>query len=166
VSAGAFFQTNRFLIDELVRTAVDGQNGGVALDLYAGVGLFSAALAGSFAQVIGVEASPTSAGDLAYNSPANVESVRATTEEFLRSRKELKPELVVVDPPRAGLGESVAGELAKLRPARLVYVSCDPATLSRDLTGLLKAGYKIAQAHLIDLFPQTFHVESVFQLIQ
>jgi 23S rRNA (uracil1939-C5)-methyltransferase len=166
VSAGAFFQVNRFLIDELIRIVTDGQRGGSALDLYAGVGLFSAALADSFTQIIAVEASPISAADLAYNSPANVEVVRATTEQFLLRRKSLKVDLVILDPPRAGLGEDVVGEFRKLKPERLVYVSCDPATCSRDLVGLLKAGYRIEQAHLIDLFPQTFHLESVFHLVR
>jgi 23S rRNA (uracil1939-C5)-methyltransferase len=166
VSAGAFFQVNRFLIDELIGIVKDGQRGGSALDLYAGVGLFSAALADSFTQIIAVEASPISAADLAYNSPANVEVVRATTQQFLLRRKSLKVDLVILDPPRAGLGEDVVGEFRKLKPERLVYVSCDPATCSRDLVGLLKAGYRIEQAHLIDLFPQTFHLESVFHLVR
>ena len=166
VSAGAFFQVNRHLIEELVKIVAGSASGSAALDLYAGVGLFSTALAGSFAQVIAVEPSPISSSDLSYNSPVNVKTVRATTEQFLRNDAAgLKPDLVVVDPPRAGLGESVVRELAKWKSPRLTYVSCDPATLSRDLAGLLGAGYRIEQAHLIDVFPQTFHLESVFQLV-
>jgi len=166
ISAGAFFQINRHLTQELVNIVTGSVSAGTALDLYAGVGLFSTALAGSFAQVIAVEPSPISCSDLSYNSPGNVRTVRATTEQFLQNHTvELKPDLLVLDPPRAGLGESVVRELAKLRSPRLTYVSCDPATLSRDLAGLLVAGYRIEQAHLIDLFPQTFHLESVFQLV-
>jgi len=165
VSAGAFFQVNRHLIEELVKIVVGSESGSTALDLYAGAGLFSTALARSFAQVIAVEPSPISFFDLSYNSPANVRTVRATTEQFLENRAAgLKPDLLVVDPPRAGLRESVVCELATLKSPRLTYVSCDPATLSRDLAGLLAAGYRIEQAHLIDLFPQTFHLESVFQM--
>jgi 23S rRNA (uracil1939-C5)-methyltransferase len=165
VSAGAFFQVNGHLTEELVNIVTGSARGGNALDLYAGVGLFSTALAESFSQVIAVEPSPTSFSDLSYNSPANVQAVRATTEQFFKNHAAgLKPDLVVVDPPRTGLGASVVRELAKLRAPRLTYVSCDPATLSRDFAGLLVAGYRIEQAHLIDLFPQTFHLESVFLL--
>jgi 23S rRNA (uracil1939-C5)-methyltransferase len=76
----------------------------------------------------------------------------------------LSPDLVVLDPPRSGLGESVVRGLASLRSPRITYVSCDPATLARDLGGLLKAGYRVEQAHIFDLFPQTFHLETVLRL--
>ena len=167
VSAGAFFQVNRHLTDELIKLVTEGRSGGMALDLYAGVGLFSTVVARSFAQVIAVEASPTSFADLKYNSPRNVKAVRATTEEFLRKEAgRWKPDLVVVDPPRAGLGESVVSGLAALSAPRMVYVSCDPATLARDLKSLLSSGYRVEQAHLVDLFPQTYHLESVFCLVR
>jgi 23S rRNA (uracil1939-C5)-methyltransferase len=78
----------------------------------------------------------------------------------------LRPDFVVVDPPRNGLGEKVVRRLAGLGVGRIVYVSCDPATLSRDFVGLLGAGYRIEQAHLVDLFPQTYHLESVFHLVR
>jgi 23S rRNA (uracil1939-C5)-methyltransferase len=165
VSAGAFFQANRHLTEELVKIVAGSASGGTALDLYAGGGLFSTALAKSFAQVVAVEPSPISFSDLSYNSFGNVKTVRVTTEQFLKNHAAgLKPDLLVVDPPRTGLRESVVCELARLSSPRLTYVSCDPATLSRDLAGLLAAGYRIEQAHLVDLFPQTFHLESVFQL--
>jgi len=165
VSAGSFFQINRYLINELV-SIVCGQDGGdVALDLYAGVGLFSTFLSRRFAQVIAVESSQTSYLDLLHNSPSNVKAVRATTADFLRSAAgKLRPDLVVVDPPRSGLGETVVQSLAGLGAHRMTYISCDPATASRDLVGLLSAGYRIEQAHLVDLFPQTYHLESVFHL--
>jgi 23S rRNA (uracil1939-C5)-methyltransferase len=165
VSAGAFFQVNRHLINDLVKIVVREYSGDRALDLYAGVGLFSTILSRRFAQVIAVEASQTSHADLLYNSPDNVKAVRATTADFLRSvAHKLKPELVVVDPPRSGLGESVVQSLVGLGAHRITYISCDPATASRDLAGLLSAGYRIEQVHLIDLFPQTYHLESVFHL--
>jgi 23S rRNA (uracil1939-C5)-methyltransferase len=165
VSAGAFFQINRHLINDLVKIVVQDYSGARALDLYAGVGLFSTILSRRFAQVIAVEASQTSHADLLYNSPHNVKAVRATTVDFLRGvARKLKPELVVVDPPRSGLGGSVVQSLVGLGAHRITYISCDPATASRDLAGLLSAGYRIEQVHLVDLFPQTYHLESVFHL--
>jgi 23S rRNA (uracil1939-C5)-methyltransferase len=179
VSAGAFFQVNRHLTDELVdivtrggrdaRRTAGGDAGatGTALDLYAGVGLFSSVLNREFERVIAVESSPTSHADLLYNSPANVKAVRATTEQYLENAAgKLRPELVVVDPPRGGLGERVIRGLVKLKAPRITYVSCDPATLSRDLVRLLQAGYRVDEAHLVDLFPQTYHLESVFRLVR
>ena len=165
VSAGAFFQVNRHLINELVRIVTAGQSGETALDLYAGVGLFSKVLAERFPQVIAVESSQTSYADLVHNSPLNVKAVQATTADFLRSPGgKLRPDLVVVDPPRSGLGESVVQSLVGLGAHRMTYISCDPATGSRDLAGLLSAGYRIEQVYLVDLFPQTYHLESVFHL--
>ena len=182
VSAGAFFQVNRHLTDELVDIVVRGRRGGrdahrtagedagatgTALDLYAGVGLFASVLNREFERVIAVEPSPTSHADLLYNSPANVKAVRSTTEQYLENAAgKLRPDLVVVDPPRSGLGEKVIKGLVTLRAPRITYVSCDPATLSRDLARLLQSGYRVAEAHLVDLFPQTYHLESVFHLVR
>jgi 23S rRNA (uracil1939-C5)-methyltransferase len=165
VSAAAFFQVNRHLTDELVGIVTELQAGKTALDLYAGVGLFSAVLNREFERVIAVESSPASHADLVHNSPANVKAVHARTEQYLKNvAGKLQPDLVVVDPPRGGLGEAVVENLLALGSPRMVYVSCDPATLARDLGGLLGAGYRVQQAHLVDLFPQTYHLESVFHL--
>jgi 23S rRNA (uracil1939-C5)-methyltransferase len=165
VSAGAFFQVNRFLLDELVDVVTAGEKGQLALDLYAGVGLFSGVLARSFAQVIAVEASQTSHADLRHNCGREVKAVLATTEQYLQQvSSELRPDLVVADPPRGGLGENVVRNLAKLNMGRLTYVSCDPSTLARDLRILLGLGFKVEGADLFDLFPQTYHIESVFHL--
>src|SRR5208282_4694278 len=170
VSAGAFFQVNRTLIDELVSVVTGNASGDAALDLYAGVGLFSVALARSFHHIFAVEASQTSHGDLVQNVPANVKAVGARTEDYLRSdylRSRLvrnSPELVVLDPPRTGVGSAVIRSLVELGAPRVRYVSCDPATLARDLVPLLAAGYHIEEAHLFDLFPGTFHIESVMLL--
>ena len=176
VSAGSFFQTNRFLTDELVRIVTEGQSGEVALDLYAGVGLFSTALC-DMRHIVSVESSPTSTGDLSYNLPTKAEAVRATTEQYLSGSAKTsrpgkggspaptrKPDLAVVDPPRAGLGERVAGMLVTLGTPRVIYVSCDPVTLARDLVVLLAGGYRIEKVHMVDLFPQTFHLETVVHL--
>ena len=170
VSAGAFFQGNRYLIDELVSVVTGNASGDVAFDLYAGVGLFSAALARSFHHILGVEASLTSHADFVQNVPANVKAVGARTEDFLSSgypgsrpvRK--SPDLVVLDPPRTGAGKTVIRSLVELGAPRVRYVSCDPATLARDLAPMLAAGYHIEEAHLFDLFPETFHIESVMLL--
>src|SRR6266478_2256934 len=170
VSAGAFFQVNRYLIDELVSVVTGDVLGDVALDLYAGVGLFSAALAQSFHHILGVEASQTAYGDLLQNAPANVKAVGARTEDYLRSdclksrRVRRRPDLVVLDPPRTGAGKVVMRSLVELGAPRVRYVSCDPATLARDIAPLLAAGYHIEEAHLFDLFPETFHIESVLLL--
>jgi 23S rRNA (uracil1939-C5)-methyltransferase len=178
VSAGSFFQTNRHMLHELLRIVTTGASGELGLDLYAGVGLFSTALAGDMRHIVSVEPSQTSSGDLAYNLPSNGEAVRATTEQYLARaessgrvgkgavlpHKVHTPDLAVVDPPRSGLGERVARMLATLGAPRVVYVSCDPATLARDLVLLLGSGYRIEQVHLVDLFPQTFHLETVVHL--
>ncbi len=177
VSAGSFFQTNRHLTDELVKIVTAGRSGELALDLYAGAGLFSTALACDFHHLVSVESSQTSSADLSYNLPSNGESVQATAEQYLARAEnpgrvgkaavsQHKPDLAVVDPPRSGLGERVARSLVKLGAPRITYVSCDPATLARDLVPLLAAGYQVEQVHLVDLFPQTYHLESVVHLVR
>jgi 23S rRNA (uracil1939-C5)-methyltransferase len=180
VSAGAFFQTNRFLTDELINIVTTGHSGEVALDLYAGVGLFSTALARNIRHIVSVESSQTAAKDLQYNLPVNGKVVHAATEQYLAERGDKgraghgavlpqvlhKPDLVVVDPPRGGLGDRVARLLAGVDAPRVTYVSCDPATLARDLVPLQAAGYRIDQVHLVDLFPQTYHLESVLHLVR
>jgi 23S rRNA (uracil1939-C5)-methyltransferase len=179
VSAGAFFQTNRFLTDELIDIVTAGRSGGLALDLYAGVGLFSTALACNFRHIVSVESSQTAAGDLQYNLPVNGKAVQATAEQYLTQAPKpdrvvpdlvvpdlVVPDLIVIDPPRSGLGDPVARALANVGAPRLTYVSCDPATLARDLVPLLAAGYRFEKAHLVDLFPQTYHLESVLQLVR
>jgi 23S rRNA (uracil1939-C5)-methyltransferase len=176
VSAGAFFQTNRFLIDELVKIVSAGRSGELALDLYAGVGLFSTALACDFRHVVSVEASQTAASDLQYNLPVNGKAVESAAEQYLTElgnkgrvgKAGVLPQfdLAVVDPPRSGLGDRVARLLASAGAPRVTYVSCDPATLARDLVPLQAAGYRIEKVHLVDLFPQTYHLESVLQLVR
>jgi len=165
VSTGAFFQVNRYLIDELISVVTGNAHGDTALDLYAGVGLFSVALARNFHHIFAVEASQTSHVDLMQNVPANVKAVSARTEDYLGSRLVRNSlDLVVMDPPRTGVGKAVIRSLVELRIPRVRYVSCDPATLARDIAPLLAAGYHIEEAHLFDLFPETFHIESVMLL--
>ncbi len=165
VSAGAFFQVNRFLLDDMITTVTAGRSGKVALDLYAGGGFFSLPLAEKSQQLIAVEASIYSYSDLKANAPHNVKAIRGATEEFLRSEvRRYSPDLILVDPPRAGLGENTARLLGRTSAPRVTYVSCDPATLARDMKVLLESGFHVEEAHLFDLFPQTFHLESVLHL--
>jgi 23S rRNA (uracil1939-C5)-methyltransferase len=164
VSAGSFFQVNRYLVRELVQTVVGDFHGRIALDLYAGVGLFATHLSKRFDQVFAVESAPVSATDLQANAVKNVVPVLSTAEGFLPRCINMQPELVVVDPPRAGLGAKATQLLAALRVKRIVYVSCDPATLARDTRLFLETGYHVEEVHMVDLFPQTFHIESVVRL--
>jgi 23S rRNA (uracil1939-C5)-methyltransferase len=165
VSAGAFFQVNRYLLPKLVDEVVDGRQGTVAWDLYAGVGLFAQALAQRFERVIAVESSPASAADLARNlHGASHKRIARETLRFLQSPPTQRPDLVVVDPPRAGLGAEVCQRLAAVTPNQIVYVSCDPSTLARDLRTLQPSGYRPVALTLIDLFPHTFHLETVATL--
>jgi 23S rRNA (uracil1939-C5)-methyltransferase len=167
VSAGSFFQTNRFLVDELVNVATAGAAGNLALDLYAGVGLFTLPLAQKFDEIIAVEASPHSVADLQHNAPPNVKAVRATTEAFLEQQAvRLKPDFILLDPARAGMGDKATTALCKTSASMVTLVSCDPATLSRDLRRLLESGFTVEQAHLFDLFPQTAHMETVLRLVR
>jgi 23S rRNA (uracil1939-C5)-methyltransferase len=152
----------------------------LALDLYAGAGLFSTALACDFHHIVSVESSQTAVRDLRYNLPVNGKAVHAAAEQYLNEFEKNgragngaalpqllpKPDLVVVDPPRSGLGDRVARLLASVDAPRVIYVSCDPATLARDLVPLQAAGYRVEEAHLVDLFPQTYHLESVLHLVR
>jgi 23S rRNA (uracil1939-C5)-methyltransferase len=167
VSRGGFFQVNRFLIEELVRVVTAGRKGVLVWDLYAGVGLFSQALAEGFEQVAAVEGGETAARDLAGGlKKLGGRAVWDTTVEFLRDAvvQRERPELVVMDPPRAGVGAEVCALLARVAAKEMVYVSCDPVTLSRDLRMMVDSGYRIRELHLVDLFPQTFHMETVVVL--
>jgi 23S rRNA (uracil1939-C5)-methyltransferase len=173
VSLGSFFQVNRFLIPGLLDLVMaDGRGGhrrgGTAWDLYAGAGLFSRAL--DFEDVTAVEASPFSAADLEHNLAGTPHrAVRSGTLDFIRAERRRnfsrgKPDFILLDPPRAGLGKEVCAELAQIAAPEVVYVSCDPATLARDLQALLRSGYCVRTMHMVDLFPQTFHLETVTAL--
>lgn len=170
VSAGSFFQACRFLLPELVEAVTAGEAGALALDIFAGVGLFTLPLAGQFEQVVAVEIHPGSARDLQANAEAhgcrNVRVVRQTAYDFLRRFAQSEPDLVILDPPRAGLGAGTSKLLAACRPRRIHYVSCSPPTLARDLGYLLPRGYRLISVELFDLFPQTYHIECLVKLIR
>lgn len=167
VSSNSFFQVNRFLRDRLVDAALAGAGGETAIDLYAGVGLFSLPLAARFREVTAVESGGGAVRDLHFNVTraglANVRAEQHTAEEFL-ARFRHCPDFVLVDPPRSGMGNAVVERLAELRPRRLTIVACDPATLARDLAGLTASAFRLDQLTLVDLFPQTYHLETVAHL--
>lgn len=162
----SFFQVNRFLAEDLAREVMEGvPDGAIALDLFAGVGLFTVPLAERFARVIAVESNPAAARDLETNAHGNqaIEVRAEDVDDFLRKFRG-EPDLVVVDPPRAGLTASTTQRLTEIAPQKLVYVSCEPPTMARDLRLLVDGGYEIAEVHFFDLFPQTFHIEAVAKL--
>src|ERR1700692_86590 len=163
VSPTSFFQVNRYLVNELVECAVGDSGGEWAVDLYAGVGLFSARLAETFKRVTAVESSRRAFHDLKFNIERRELRIAAENNpaEDYRAGLNQTPELILADPPRTGLGKYAVRELARIRAPRLTIVSCDPATLARDLQALLAGGYRIQQITLVDLFPQTFHLETV-----
>jgi 23S rRNA (uracil1939-C5)-methyltransferase len=181
VSHLSFFQVNRFLLEDLLSAMVAGASGNRALDLYAGVGFFTLPLARTFQHVVSVDANLAATRDLQVNAECagvNVVTHNEHVEEFLRKTSE-KPDFVVLDPPRSGLGVEAAAKLAALGAPEIAYLSCDPSTLARDLavlTGSKKAPgswsekpasdfrYEIADVHLFDLFPQTYHIETLVRL--
>ncbi len=162
----SFFQTNRFLIDDLVKRVLQTAKDGDVLDLYSGVGLFAIPHARKGGRVVAVESSGSAVRDLevnAANHKVRLESVKASVDSYLSGLSRIQPH-VVADPPRAGLGKSVVRDLLRLRPERLTLVSCDPATLARDLSALREGGYTVQAMTLVDLFPQTAHLETVCDL--
>ena len=161
VSPRSFFQVNRFLIDPMIDRAIESATGSTALDLYSGVGLFAGPLSRKFQTVTAVEAGASAARDLQVNAP-QVHVEQARVEDYL-VKLQTTPDFVLADPPRAGLGKSVVANLNRLAPPRITIVSCDPATLARDLAAL---HYRIERLTLIDLFPQTFHIETIVELVR
>jgi 23S rRNA (uracil1939-C5)-methyltransferase len=168
VSPGSFFQASRHLLPELVEVVTRGEGGSLALDLFAGVGLFTLPLARCFDQVFGVEGNQTAAADLAANVRFHqLDNVRTSGEsayDFLRRFARAMPDLVVLDPPRVGVGARTLDLLIKLRPARVHYVSCHPPTLARDLAHLTHLGYTVISIAMFDFFPHTSHIECLAQL--
>ncbi len=166
----SFFQANRRLVEELVNVAMGEARGKLAVDLYAGVGLFTLQLASRFEQVYAVEGNRAAANHGAENAHANnLTNVRyeaVSVEAWLKYKAASLPcpDLVLLDPPRAGVGPQVIARLAAIAPPAITYISCDPATLARDLRLLLDHRYRIASLTALDMFPQTFHVETVAHL--
>jgi 23S rRNA (uracil1939-C5)-methyltransferase len=165
----SFFQVNRFLVDTLREGVTRDAAGKFAVDLFAGVGLFSLLLAQKFERVTAVEGNPAAVRDLTENlrvvtrEGARAEAVNQEADTFLARCRE-SPDLIVLDPPRAGLTADVVRHLLlSVHAPEIRYLSCSPATLARDLAALT-AGYEIAEVSLFDLFPQTYHLETLVRL--
>lgn len=171
-SASTFFQANPGLLNELVDEAVGSDSGDVAIDLYAGVGLFTIQLAQRFTRVIGVEADRGAASfavaNITANRLANIDFNNGIVEAWMQSFVETKappPALIVLDPPRTGAAGALS-HIVTAKPSRITYISCDPSTLARDLRALVDSGYELTKVTAIDLFPQTYHVETVAALVR
>ncbi len=169
-SPSTFFQANPGLLEELVDETVGAASGDVAIDLYAGVGLFTIQLARRFNRIIGVEADTATAGfarkNFSANRVTNVEFHNNAAEPWLKrlvAANASAPDLMLLDPPRSGAADAI-GHIVGLKPSRITYVSCNPTTLARDLRTLLDSGYELTRIAAIDLFPQTYHVETVAAL--
>lgn len=176
VSAASFFQVNTVGAEAMVDLAsslLAPQGHETLLDGYCGVGLFSLSLAGQVRQVVGIEASESACEDFAWNARdlQNVDLLEGPLAEVLATfpspgddagvESPGRIDLAIIDPPRNGAGPEVLSQLRRLAIPRLLYVSCDPATLARDARILLAAGYHLRQVQPLDLFPQSFHVESL-----
>ena len=163
--ARAFFQGNRYLLDNLVSSVVDACEPGSVVDLYAGVGLLGLSLAASGRhQVVAVEGHDASAADLEVNAGPLGDAVRVertSVERFLAGRRGRKPFTLVLDPPRTGMTRDAAAGAVAMKAAHVIFVSCDVATLARDLRKFLDAGYRLDSVQGFDLFPNTAHVESL-----
>jgi 23S rRNA (uracil1939-C5)-methyltransferase len=169
-SAECFFQINHALLQQLITEAIKDTRGETAIDLYCGVGLFTLPLARRFARVVGVEGN-AAACEYACRNLADAVLTNARVEksgvgEWLRENaRGLAPiDFVLLDPPRAGADGGAAEGIVALRPRHISYVSCDPATLARDLKVFLGHGYELSSVVAFDMFPQTHHVETVVHL--
>ena len=170
-NAEAFFQINRSLLGPLIDFAIAEASGASVLDLYCGVGLFTLPLARQFQKVIAVESNPNAARfarrNLQRAALTNARVITATVTDWFRDAATSGPvDFVLLDPPRAGAESAVIKGILDLNPKHISYVSCDPATLARDLKKLLAAGYTIQSLAAFDLFPQTHHVETVVRLVK
>jgi 23S rRNA (uracil1939-C5)-methyltransferase len=165
VSAASFFQVNTELAGKMVAHLLEHipvSPSTILLDVFCGVGLFSAFLAPLVGRLIGIEASPSACEDFGFNLDEfdNVELYEAPAEDVLPAL-DVKPDVVILDPPRAGLEKRAFEALLALKPAVIAYVSCDPSTLARDAARLIAGGYRLDQVTPFDLFPQTYHIESI-----
>lgn len=173
VSASVFFQANDFMVPDLVsvvRESIEGAGQDSALDLFAGVGLFSLPLARVFRKVTAVENSPAACRLCSANATAagitNLKAVCADVVTWMKSETSSgvpKPDLIILDPPRTGAGEDVMEQILKQEPEIILYVSCDPQTLVRDLMFSARH-YRIDSVEALDMFPQTYHFETVVRL--
>ena len=166
VTADTFFQTNRFLLASFIREVLEqaGPAPAHVLDLYSGVGFFSIPLARIAKEVIAIESNRVAVHQARDNASANkmwqVKAVEGRVDTTLRG-SDLEPDVVILDPPRAGCGVKTAGQIAALGPRRIVYVSCNPATFAREAAVLAAKNYELRRLTLVDQFPNTYHIETV-----
>ncbi len=165
VSAASFFQVNTIMAEKMVAYLLDNlrvSTSTLFLDIYCGVGLFSAFFAPKVKQVIGIEISPTACEDFAVNLNEfdNVDLYEALAEDVLPELT-IQPDVAIVDPPRAGLDKLALDAIIRLSPKTLAYISCDPSTLARDAARLITGGYRLLEVTPFDLFPQTYHIECI-----
>ena len=168
-SASVFFQANEYMLAELIAAALRPARGGnAALDLFAGVGFFSLPLASSYRSAVAVESNSTAhqmcLSNIALAGLDNIQAVCAEVAEWMRAMGSVAApayDLILLDPPRAGAGVDIMKRLAEWAPETIVYVSCDPQTLVRDLAALPGRDYRICSVEGLDMFPQTFHFETV-----
>ncbi len=167
-NAETFFQINPSLLGPLLDLALDGASGDSALDLYSGAGLFTLPLSRRFRNVLAVEANPAATRFARRNlheaGLANAQVITATVTDWFRSGPTGPADFVLLDPPRAGAESAVIKGILDLHPRAISYVSCDPATLARDLKKIIAGGYVLGSIGAFDLFPQTHHVETVVRL--
>ncbi len=168
----SFFQVNHTLLDRLRQAVTRDAAGRLALELYAGVGFFTVPLSTRFERVVAVESNPAAVRDLKENLRAaaanRVQVVEGSVEKYLAGRA-VTPDLIVLDPPRGGVVAAALAQVARLAPAQIRYLSCDPATLARDLAALSRhtaGAYEIVRIELFDLFPQTYHIETLVELVR
>jgi 23S rRNA (uracil1939-C5)-methyltransferase len=165
VSAGSFFQANLPIAERMVaflESRLPKVVGGTLFDLYCGVGLYSRFFADRFGKVVGIEQSPSAVADFVVNLDQydHIEIYEGAA-EFILPAIDQTPDVVIVDPPRSGLAGSVVDWLAERQVPWIAYVSCDPATLARDVKRLVRHGYKLAEVAFFDQFPQTYHIETI-----
>ncbi|MDO9301890.1 MAG: hypothetical protein Q7T89_10930, partial [Anaerolineales bacterium] len=176
VSAGSFFQVNTKMAEKMVEHLITYSLARVSLsttllDVYCGVGLFSKFFAAKCQQVIGIETSESACEDFAFNLDEfdNVELYEGTAEEILPGlvSRIANPTYMIVDPPRAGIERHALDAILSIKPQIIAYVSCDPSTLARDAARLINGGYRLVEVTPFDLFPQTYHIESIsiFEII-
>jgi 23S rRNA (uracil1939-C5)-methyltransferase len=162
----AFFQSNRYLLTGFLKSVLNHTAGAKrVLDLFCGSGFFTIPLAREVNQVLGVESSRIAVRqariNTGLNNVANAEFFEGSVEETLKASPDVRPDLIVMNPPRSGAGKNVAARLTELKASRLIYVSCNPATFGREAAVLLERGYKLKTLTLVDQFPNTYHIETV-----
>jgi 23S rRNA (uracil1939-C5)-methyltransferase len=165
VSAGSFFQTNNQVAGKMIEhliQKIDMKNNPFVLDLFCGVGFFSAFFAEKAGRLVGIESSEDTCSDFAINLDAfeNIELYQGTVEQVLPFM-DIKPDIAIIDPPRAGIAPAAMKGLLQCQPGQIAYISCDPSTLARDLKQLVAADYRIDSITPFDMFPQTYHIETI-----